>query len=58
MLNAMNDRINKIRSEFVAIVKEHDFNLNAKVDLANDEIAKLHKAIEAIKVDSLVFILA
>jgi hypothetical protein len=50
MLNAMNDRINKIRSEFVAIVKDHDFNLNAKVDLANDEIAKLHKAIEAINI--------
>lgn len=50
MLNAMNDRINKLRSEFVAIVKDHDFNLNAKMDLANDEIEKLRNEIEAINI--------
>ena len=50
MLNAMNDRINKIRSEFVEIVKDHDFNLNAKMDSANYEIKKLRKEIEAINI--------
>ena len=32
LLNSLNDRINKLRTEFIAIVKDHDFNLNAKID--------------------------
>lgn len=44
----MNDRINKLRAEFIGIVKDHDFNLNAKMDTINFDLGKRIDAINLV----------
>lgn len=39
------DMIEKMRVEFREKVKQHDFNMNAKIDLVKDDLAKRIEAL-------------